>query len=582
MILNAKNENIQFNSWDCDYIRFGSGKDVLIMLPGVGDGFKTAKGVAVPLSLMYRCFANSFKVYVFSRRNNMPEGFTTKDMADDISRIMEKTGIRSASFFGVSQGGMIAQQMAIRHPDKVKNLILAVTASRPNDIMKEALASWLRMADRDDYKGIMLDTAERSYTGKYLERGRKMNTLLAFIKPKDYRRFRILCKSCLEHDVYDDLDKITCPTLIIGADQDKVLGPDASIDMHKRIPGSRLYMYKGYSHGVYEQAGDFNKRVKSFLMRQRIRACKDTEEKVIVGEGTEYPLNGLLTLPPDVSKPVPAVVMVHGSGPGNMDEKVGKLTPFKDLAEGLAAQGIASLRYDKRTFAHARKILKAKDAISVKEETIEDAILAVRLLKNDTRIDHDQIYILGHSMGAMLAPRIDAEGADVKGLIMMAGTPFRLEDIVLRQFKQAREGRSILKYVIALKSRTFSRQIDNLYVMSDDEAKKKKFAGGITLYYFKEMGRKTAADYLLESSKPVLIMQGGKDFQVLAEEDFAAFRKLLAGRKNTIFKLYPELNHAFVNAIYDDITKVLKEYNVKRHIGENVFCDIAEFIRQNN
>ena len=218
--------------------------------------------------------------------------------------------------------------------------------------------------------------------------------------------------------------------------------------------------------------------------------------------------------------------------------------------------------------------------ITVKEETIEDAVLAVRLLKDDPRIDPDQIYILGHSMGAMLAPRIDAEGADVKGLIMMAGTPYRLEEIVLRQLKQAGEERSVLKYVVGIENRIFSRKFGNLYSMSDEEAKEKKFAGGIPLYYFKEMGRKTAADYLLENSKPVLIMQGGKDFQVLANEDFASFRQLLSGRSNTFFKLYPELDHAFVYAICDDITKASKEYNVERHIGKEVIKDIADFINR--
>ena len=270
--LNAKNENVRLNGYDCDYISFGSGSDVLIMLPGVGDGFKTAKGVAIPFAFMYRCFAESFKVYVFSRRNNMPVGFTTEEMARDLSDIMEVLGIGSASVFGVSQGGMIAQQMAIQHPDKVNNLVLAVTASRPNDIMKDALSSWLEMADRDDYKGIMLDTAERSYTGEYLERGRMINSMLAGIKPKDYTRFRILCESCLQHDVYDDLEKISCPTLIIGAGLDKVLGPEASTEMSSRIAGSQLYMYEGYSHGVYKQAKDFNARVIRYLMWEKLAA----------------------------------------------------------------------------------------------------------------------------------------------------------------------------------------------------------------------------------------------------------------------------------------------------------------------
>ena len=129
-------------------------------------------------------------------------------------------------------------------------------------------------------------------------------------------------------------------------------------------------------------------------------------ETIIVGAGTEYPLNGLLTLPDEAAepqpgglakrepgnpaKPFPAVVMVHGSGASNMDEKVMKLTPFKDLAEGLAKHGVASLRYDKRTFVHGRRMIRNK-GLTVKEETIEDALLAVQMLKKDPRIDHDRI-----------------------------------------------------------------------------------------------------------------------------------------------------------------------------------------------
>ena len=299
-------------------------------------------------------------------------------------------------------------------------------------------------------------------------------------------------------------------------------------------------------------------------------------EKIIVGEGTEYPLNGLLTLPDGASAPLPAVVMVHGSGPSDMDERVMKLTPFKDLAEGLAKRGVASIRYDKRTFAHGRKMAKLRP--TVEAEVIEDALLALVLLKKDPRIDPERIYILGHSMGAMLAPRIDAEGGEAKGLILMAGTPYRLEEVVLRQLKQSGGGNPILRRIIGLEYRIFSKKFAGLYQMPDEEAKKKKFAGNLSLYYFKEMGQKTAADYLLESAKPALILQGGKDFQVLAEDDFRKLRELLAGRENTHFRLYPDLNHLFVKGIYDDILKASREYKVERHIGDEVMDDIASFI----
>ena len=298
--------------------------------------------------------------------------------------------------------------------------------------------------------------------------------------------------------------------------------------------------------------------------------------KIVLGQDTEYPLKGLLTLPDDVSSPVPAVVMVHGSGPSNMDEKVMKLTPFKDLAEGLAERGIASVRYDKRTFAHARKMKNT--LATVREETIDDALLAVELLRQTPQVDSGRIFILGHSMGAMLAPRIDAEGADVRGLIMMAGTPYRLEEVVINQLGRSGSGNPIIKGIVSLENKIFSKKFNGLYEMSDEEAKKKKFAGGMSLYYFKEMGRKTTVDYLLESSKPALIMQGGRDFQVLADDDFKKFKEMLGERGNTEFRLYPELNHCFVDAIYDSILKASKEYGTERHIGGEVTGDIADFI----
>ena len=302
-------------------------------------------------------------------------------------------------------------------------------------------------------------------------------------------------------------------------------------------------------------------------------------ENALIGEGTPYPLNGKKVLPDPTEGRVPAVVFVHGSGASNMDEQIYSLTPFRDLAEGLAARGIASIRYDKRTFVYARKM--RGQSVTVKEETVEDAIRAAGLLRLDPRVDPDRIYIVGHSMGAMLAPRIDAEGGDFRGLILMAGTPYRLEDIVVRQLRQAAGSRGgLMKAIVALEDRMFSRKFDRLYEMTEEEAKKKKFAGSVTLWYFREMGRKTAADYIRETDKPVLILQGGMDFQVLPSVDFEGFKEQLRGRENVEYRLYPELNHLFVKGIYNDILKAGKEYRVEQHIGPEVIDDIAAFIRR--
>ena len=306
------------------------------------------------------------------------------------------------------------------------------------------------------------------------------------------------------------------------------------------------------------------------------------EEKIVVGEGTPYPLNGCLTLPENTENPLPAVVFVHGSGSSNMDEKVGRLTPFRDLAHGLAAHGIASLRYDKRSFAHGFKLLRDKTlTITVKEETIEDAILATELLRKDARIDPERIFLVGHSMGGMLAPRIDAEGGNYRGLILMAGTPRRLEEVLIEQNKEMlNQVNGFLRRILEKQIQKLNAVFDGLYEMSDAEAKAKKMGGGVTLYYFKEMGEHPLTSYPESLAKPILVMQGEKDFQVRADTDFRLYRDILKNNPRASFRLYENLNHAFVPSVYGSIAKAKQEYGVEQHIGANVIADIADWICQ--
>ena len=303
-------------------------------------------------------------------------------------------------------------------------------------------------------------------------------------------------------------------------------------------------------------------------------------QNILLGEGTQYPLKGILTLPDDCSESVHAVVFVHGSGSSNMDEKVYKLTPFKDLAEGLAKQGIASLRYDKRSFAHGLKMMKA-GTITVREETIEDAVAASELLKRTPGVDPHQIFIIGHSMGGMLAPRIDAEGGNFRGLILLAGSPRKLEDIMVYQTKEMLElSGKLTRKILEKQVRTLEDTFRGLYDLSDEEAKAKKMGGGTTLYYFKEMGQHSVEDYLAQLTKPVLVMQGGKDFQVKADVDYRLYQELLKDHPDATFRLYENLNHCFVPSVYGSIDKAKQEYKVKQHIGEDVISDIADWIKK--
>ncbi|MBR4164561.1 MAG: alpha/beta fold hydrolase [Solobacterium sp.] len=299
-------------------------------------------------------------------------------------------------------------------------------------------------------------------------------------------------------------------------------------------------------------------------------------EKIIINEGGKYPLNGILMLP-EKDQPVPAVVLVHGSGSSNMDEKVMKLTPFKDLAEGLCKYGIASIRYDKRSYVYGMKMIKEGN-ITVKEETIEDAVKAAELLRNDPRIDHDNIYIIGHSMGATLAPRIDAEGGNFKGLILMAGSLRDLDDILLGQLKELSEGKGLKAWAVRKSYEKMQKQFENLREMNIEETKKIKTGGGTTLYYFREMVDHPASEYLKNSEKPLLIMQGEKDFQVKKDVDFNMYRDLLKDHPDATFKLYENLNHCFVRYAYESISAGSAEFKEERHISDSVIADIACWI----
>ena len=262
----AKNSRIKVKGAEIDYISFGTGDKVLIMIPGVGDGIKTAKGMAGIFSIMYKEFAKDYRVYIFSRRNNIEEGFTTKDMAEDVYNTLVELGIDKCDVIGVSQGGMISEWLAINHQDRINKLVLAITAPRKNITMIEAITPWLEWSKARDFKSIFIDMAERSYTEEHLKKYRKLYGLLyRFSKPKSYKRFIIQCMSCLEHDAYDELSKIKCPTLIVGASKDGIVGVEASRELHKKIKNSELYIYKRYSHGVYEEEKDFFKRILKYL-----------------------------------------------------------------------------------------------------------------------------------------------------------------------------------------------------------------------------------------------------------------------------------------------------------------------------
>lgn len=304
-----------------------------------------------------------------------------------------------------------------------------------------------------------------------------------------------------------------------------------------------------------------------------------TEEKIIIG--TEYPLEGLITIPETGTAPYPAVVLVHGSGASDMDSKVYKVRPFKDIAHGLAKHGIATIRYNKRSWTHGKALVKnIGPALTVKEETIEDAIHAADLLRADHRINSNRIFIAGLSMGGALAPRIDAEGGDFAGLIIMAGSSRRFEEIIIGQQEDfMKTAKGLTKWIVGKQIAKLAPKLTNIYDLTDEEAKAKKFIGNTTVYYLKDFGQKTVAEYLSASTKPIFVMQPEKDLQATVERDFKKYQEILADRDNATLKLYPGLNHTFMPALYSKITDATKEFKKERHVEDDVIKDIAEWVK---
>lgn len=266
MLYNAKNGTIQLENSEMDYVCYGTGDKILIMLPGLGDALRSIKGTALPFAMAYHKHSGDYKVYMFSRKHPIEEGYSTRDMARDMAKAMQILGIKKADIVGVSQGGMISQYLAIDYPELVRKLVLVVTTAHANETLITTVNRWIEMAKSDNYKDIMLDTTRKSYSEAYLEKHKKIIPLLGKVgKPKDFSRFLIQAEACKKHDASAELHKISCPTFIVGGDSDQIVGSDSSAELAEMISRSELLIYEGLGHATYEEAEDFFEKVLEFL-----------------------------------------------------------------------------------------------------------------------------------------------------------------------------------------------------------------------------------------------------------------------------------------------------------------------------
>ena len=300
-----------------------------------------------------------------------------------------------------------------------------------------------------------------------------------------------------------------------------------------------------------------------------------SEQQVTVGAVSEWALPATLTLPAGKG-PFPAVVLVHGSGPNDRDETQGPNKPFQDLAWGLGSQGIAVLRYDKRTLVYRGK-LGALPNITVKEETVDDALAAVALLRQTPGIDPKRIFVLGHSLGGMLVPRIGlADKSDVAGFVIFAGATRPLEDEWVRQFEYIYGLDSQITPKERAEIEDYKRQATRIKQLSAADVSRKELFLHVPPGYWLDLQGYFPPTAALKLKQPLLILQGERDYNVTMDA-FRDWQRALAQRTDVSFKSYPKLDHLFLEGTGPATNA---DYVRPRNIPKYVVDDIAAWIKK--
>jgi dienelactone hydrolase len=286
------------------------------------------------------------------------------------------------------------------------------------------------------------------------------------------------------------------------------------------------------------------------------------EREVAVGDG-QWKLPGTLTEPAGPG-PFPAIVLVHGSGPNDRDETVGGTKVFKDLAEGLASRGVVVLRYEKRTRQYGAA-MAGLASFTVEQETEEDAIKAAALLRTQPKVDPKRVFVLGHSLGGYVAPRIAEQDARLAGLIVLAGNVRPMEDLIVEQAEYLAVAADNLKTVKAV-----AAKIKSLEPGDEDSPP----VMGVPVAYWLDLKGYDPAALAKKLALPMLILQGERDFQVTMK-DFALWKAAVGAGKGVTMRSYPALNHLFVAG---EGKGTEAEYRKPGHVAPEVIDDIAKFV----
>jgi dienelactone hydrolase len=297
-----------------------------------------------------------------------------------------------------------------------------------------------------------------------------------------------------------------------------------------------------------------------------------TEKQIIIGDG-DYKLPATLTIPSGKG-PFPVVILVHGSGPNDRDESLGPLKPFRDIAVGLASKNIAVLRYEKRTLEYGTK-MQLSGNITMNEEFEQDVFAAAKYLNTVNEIDSSNIFVLGHSQGGYVLPRIlqsDKTGIFKAGIIM-SGCSRPIYELMPEQYEYLmNKGMATKEQVDYMKAQ--------VKLLEDENFDPNNLPAGYSLgngYYYYDMKNYDVAAAAKAVNRPMLVLQGERDYQVSPKTDFEGWKKAFSENKNVEYKLYQKLNHMYTEG-EGDCTPL--EYYKSANIPQYVIDDISTFINK--
>ncbi|MBO7429635.1 MAG: alpha/beta hydrolase [Spirochaetia bacterium] len=246
-----------------NYLKFGTGDKTLVMLPGLSVKSVLLMGDAVKNA--FRAFDKDYTIYLIDRREDVPPVYTVADMARDTAEKMKELGLEDVCLFGASQGGMMAMLIAAWYPELVHKLVLGSTADKISDLGNSVIEGWVSLAEKRDGEALYLDFLKKVYPSYLFDQFKDIFIATGkSVTEEEFSRFIIIAKGAVDFDATSELDKIKCPVLVVGSEDDAVLGSAASYNIARRL-GCRIHMYKDYGHDCYDTAPDFRDRMFKFF-----------------------------------------------------------------------------------------------------------------------------------------------------------------------------------------------------------------------------------------------------------------------------------------------------------------------------